>query len=46
MYAWTNIPVILLEGNLDDWKLCCVFPDDVIIRPIFDWLGGIVTCVI
>lgn len=42
MYAWTIIPVILLEEDLDDWKLCSVFPDDVIIQLIFDWLGGIV----
>lgn len=41
MYAWKNIPVILLEEDLDDWKLCRVFADDVItelISSLIDWL--------
>lgn len=27
-------------GGRDDWKLCRVFPDDVIIHPLFDWSAG------
>lgn len=40
MYAWKMIPVILPEDDADDWKGCRVFPDDVIIHPIFDWSAG------
>lgn len=39
-YAWEIIPALVPEEDADDWKLCRVFPDDVIIHPIFDWSAG------
>lgn len=40
MYAWEMIGAILPQDDADDWKLCRVFPDDVIIHPIFDRSAG------